>query len=80
MTEDVFFNPGDAIANAHDFAKARRSAEIYKEKNPLQSPLIIVEDPDQEDAFAVYFAKDAHQLPLKSATVLKYHVVDRLDN
>lgn len=80
MTEDVFFNPGDAIANAHDFAAARRSAEIYKEKNALQSPLIIVEDADEQNAFAVYFAKDAHQLPLKSASILKYHVVDRLDN
>ncbi|WP_125605022.1 hypothetical protein [Lapidilactobacillus bayanensis] len=80
MSEDIFFNPGDAIANAHDFAAARRSAEIYKEKNALQSPLIIVEDANQQNTFAVYFAKDAHQLPIKSAAILKYHVRDRLDN
>lgn len=79
MTEDVFFNPGDAIANAHDFNAAQRSAEIFKQSNLLQSPLIIVEDANQDHSFAVYFEKDAQQQDEKNAPILKYHVRDRLN-
>ncbi|GAF39180.1 hypothetical protein FC83_GL002703 [Agrilactobacillus composti DSM 18527 = JCM 14202] len=65
MDEIVFFNPGDAIANSHDFNEALRSAEIYKTKDPLQSPLVIV-SPTKDDptnSFAVYFADDATKKP-----------------
>lgn len=79
MSEDVLFNPGDAIANAHDFAAARVSAEIYKQRNALQSPLIIVEDATKKDAFAVYFEKDLQTAPSDAVSVIKYHVRDRLD-
>lgn len=79
MSEDVFFNPGDSIANAHDFAAAQRSAEIFKERNVLQSPLIIVEDATQKNSFAVYFEKDVRKRDVADAPVIKYHVRDRLN-
>ena len=79
MNEDVLFNPGDAIANAHDFAAARVSAEIYKQRNALQSPLIIVEDPAKKDSFAVYFEKDKQVDPNDNASIVKYHVRERLE-
>ncbi|MFD1672155.1 hypothetical protein ACFQ5M_08605 [Agrilactobacillus yilanensis] len=60
MDEIVFFNPGDAIANSRDFSEVMRSAQIYRTKDPLQSPLVIVK-PTADDAagFSVYFADDA---------------------
>ncbi|WP_261806745.1 hypothetical protein [Lapidilactobacillus luobeiensis] len=79
MSEDVFFNPGDAIANAHDFNSAMQSAEIFKQKAPLQSPLIIVEAADKKDAFAVYFEKDAHVASKHDVPVIQYHVRHRLE-
>ncbi|MFC6314637.1 hypothetical protein ACFQHW_03535 [Lapidilactobacillus achengensis] len=79
MSEDVFFNPGDAIANAHDFAGAMQSAEIFKQKAPLQSPLIIVEAADRKDAFAVYFEKDAHIASKRDVPVIQYHIRQRLE-
>lgn len=61
MDEIVFFNPGDAIANSRDFGEAMRSAQIYKAKDSLQSPLVIVKPTDdkKDNGFSVYFADDA---------------------
>lgn len=78
MSEDVFFNPGDAIANAHDFSAAERSAEIFKQKHTLQSPLVIVENAQNKESFAVYFEKDAHKKADDQAAVIHYHVRHRL--
>lgn len=78
MTEDVFFNPGDAIANAHDFSAAERSAEIFKQRHTLQSPLVIVENAQSKESFAVYFEKDAQEKADDQAAVIHYHVRRRL--
>ncbi|GAB6092036.1 hypothetical protein [Furfurilactobacillus curtus] len=45
MTEEnVLFNPGDAIANAHDYNEVYQSAQIYKHHNP--HTLFIVSESD----------------------------------
>lgn len=45
MTEEhVLFNPGDAIANAHDYNAVYQSAQIYKHKHP--HALFIVSETD----------------------------------
>ncbi|MGR3742433.1 hypothetical protein [Companilactobacillus sp. DQM5] len=77
MDEKVFFNPGDAIANTHDFSEAMRSAQIYKSKDPLESPLIIAKDVKNKKSFAVYFEKDAAK-NLSDASIIEYDLVDRI--
>ncbi|MCD2256155.1 hypothetical protein FHQ08_05415 [Lactobacillus sp. CC-MHH1034] len=78
MEEIVFFNPGDAIANSHDFGEALRSAEIYKTRNALQSPLVIVKPVNKDDAgFAVYFADEAAQ-QAKTNKQQAYHIEKRM--
>ncbi|MDO1605760.1 hypothetical protein Q2T76_06775 [Lactobacillus sp. YT155] len=77
MDEKVFFNPGDAIANAHDFGEAMRSAQIYRAKDPLEAPLIIAKDAKNNKSFAVYFEKDNAQTK-KDASIIEYDVVDRI--
>ena len=42
--ENVFFNPGDAIASSHDFKEARRSAQIIKADKPTASTLPIKQE------------------------------------
>lgn len=77
MEEKVFFNPGDAIANAHDYSEAMRSAQIYKTTDPLESPLIIAKDVKNDKSFAVYFEKD--KINDKSdANIIEYNLVDKL--
>lgn len=77
MDEIVFFNPGDAIANGRDFGEAMRSAQIYKTKDSLQSPLVIVKPTDNKDnGFSVYFADDASKQadPKKTAYKVQKHI------
>ncbi|GKT02657.1 hypothetical protein [Furfurilactobacillus entadae] len=44
IEESVLFNPGDAIANAHDYNEVYQSAQIYKSKHPHS--LVIVSEQD----------------------------------
>ena len=39
--ENVFFNPGDAIASSHDHKKVRRSGQIFKADKPTAGKLVI---------------------------------------
>ena len=41
--ENVFFNPGDAIASSHDFKEARRSAQIIKADKPTAGQIVIAQ-------------------------------------
>lgn len=77
MDEIVFFNPGDAIANSHDFGEALRSAQIYRTKDSLQSPLVIVKPTnDKDNGFSVYFADDADKnaAPDKTSYKVQKHI------
>lgn len=77
MNERVFFNPGDAIANTHDFTEAMRSAQIYKTNNPLDSSLVVVKDVKDDKSFSVYFEKDNHPNNQK-AGVIEYNFVEKI--
>lgn len=77
MDEKVFFNPGDAIANAHDFTEAMRSAQIYKTKDPLESPLVIAKDIKNDKSFAVYFEKDIAKNSSDTG-VVEYNLIDKI--
>lgn len=56
--ENVFFNPGDAIASSYDFKAARRSAQIYKEKQTTDKRLVIAKN-KKNGIYAIYYADDA---------------------
>lgn len=77
MSEKVFFNPGDEIANAHDFGEAMRSAQIYRAKDPLESSLIIAKDAKTNKSFSVYFEKDASK-DSQDTSLIEYNLVDKL--
>ncbi|MCH3904457.1 MAG: hypothetical protein LKF01_06260 [Lactobacillus sp.] len=53
--ENVFFNPGDAIASSHDFKEARRSAQIYKQEEGTTKKLVIAKNKDN-GIYAIYYA------------------------
>ena len=44
MSENVFFNPGQAIASDFDFNKAYVAAQIYHHK--AQKPVLVVQEKD----------------------------------
>ncbi|WP_251716511.1 hypothetical protein [Lactobacillus agrestimuris] len=59
--ENVFFNPGDAIASSHDYKEARRSAQIIKAGRPTADQLIIAKN-EKDGTYAIYLedkARDA---------------------
>lgn len=53
MSENVFFNPGDAIANDFDFQAARRSAQIFKADHAVNEGLVVAKD--DSGKFAVFY-------------------------
>lgn len=53
--ESVFFNPGDAIASAHDYKEARRSAQIFKAEKPTGKKIVIAQNANNGE-YAIYFA------------------------
>ena len=53
--ENVFFNPGDAIASTHDFKEARRSAQIIKSKKTIKNQLVIAKN-KENGMYAIYYA------------------------
>ncbi|GAA2865871.1 hypothetical protein [Lactobacillus intestinalis] len=66
--ENVFFNPGDAIASSHDFKEARRSAQIIKADKPTAGQIVIAQNA-KSGKYAIYFADkardDKHGEPYK---------------
>ena len=71
--ENVFFNPGDAIASSHDFKEARRSAQIIKAEKPTAGQLIIAKNA-KNGKYAIYLADSVrdqnHGQPYKIAEKL----------
>lgn len=71
--ENVFFNPGDAIASSHDFKEARRSAQIYKQTEGTAKRLVIAKNKDN-GIYAIYYADDA----LDDKHGVKHEIKDKL--
>ncbi|WDF82569.1 hypothetical protein PQ472_11850 [Lacticaseibacillus pabuli] len=57
MSESIFFNQGDALAQDFDFSAARRSAQIYKTQHEIQGGLVVAKNDDGK--FSVFYESDA---------------------
>ncbi len=57
METRIFFNPGDSIANIHDYNEAVRKGQIFKKERQADD-LVIAKGPDDEE-YAIFYAKDA---------------------
>ena len=61
METRIFFNPGDSIANIHDYIEAVRKGQIFKRER-RDDDLVIAKGPDDEE-YAIFYAKDAAKKP-----------------
>ena len=59
MDTRIFFNPGDSIANIHDYNEAVRKGQIFKKERQVDD-LVIAKDKDNEE-YAIFYAKDAQK-------------------
>lgn len=57
MADRIFFNPGDSIANIHDYNEAVRKGQIYKREKSADE-LVVAKGPDDEE-YAIFYANDA---------------------
>lgn len=57
METRIFFNPGDSIANIHDYNEAVRKGQIFKRER-RNDDLVIAKGPGDEE-YAIFYAKDA---------------------
>ena len=74
METRIFFNPGDSIANIHDYNEAIRKGQIFKKERKVDD-LVIAKDKDKEE-YAIFYARDAKQEPHDSTKPyeIKKHV------
>ncbi|WP_251545841.1 hypothetical protein [Limosilactobacillus caecicola] len=63
METRIFFNPGDSIANIHDYNEAVRKGQIFKKERKVDD-LVIAKDKDNEE-YAIFYAKDAKHEPVE---------------
>lgn len=75
METRIFFNPGDSIANIHDYNEAVRKGQIFKRERQAED-LVIAKGPDDEE-YAIFYAKDAQPEP-KAAKAKPYEVKKRI--
>lgn len=74
METRIFFNPGDSIANIHDYNEAVRKGQIFKSERHVDD-LVIAKGPDDEE-YAIFYAKDA--LPANHAQAKPYDIKEHL--
>lgn len=74
METRIFFNPGDSIANIHDYNEAVRKGQIFKRER-RNDDLVIAKGPDDEE-YAIFYAKDA--LPEKKGNAKPFEVKEKL--
>ena len=55
METRIFFNPGDSIANIHDYNEAVRKGQIFKREQEADD-LVIAKGPDDEE-YAIFHMK-----------------------
>lgn len=74
METRIFFNPGDSIANIHDYNEAVRKGQIFKNERHSDD-LVIAKGPNDEE-YAIFYAKDA--LPADHQKSKPYNVKNKL--
>ncbi|KRN15696.1 hypothetical protein IV78_GL001383 [Pediococcus acidilactici] len=58
MSETIFFNPGDSIGNFHDYNEAVRKGHLYKQKQRLDDELVVVNNKDKNEEYAIFYVRD----------------------
>ena len=74
METRIFFNPGDSVANIHDYNEAVRKGQIFKRERH-NDDLVIAKGPNDEE-HAIFYAKDA--LPAEHRASQPYEVKKKL--
>lgn len=74
METRIFFNPGDSVANIHDYNEAVRKGQIFKQERRNDELVIAKGENDQE--YAIFYTKDA--LPAEHVKSQPYEIKDRL--
>ena len=74
METRLFFNPGDSVANIHDYNEAVRKGQIFKRERH-NDDLVIAKGPNDEE-YAIFYAKDA--LPAEHRASQPYEVKKKL--
>lgn len=74
METRIFFNPGDSVANIHDYNEAVRKGQIFKRERH-NDDLVIAKGPNDEE-YAIFYAKDA--LPAEHRSSQPYEVKKKL--
>lgn len=74
METRIFFNPGDSVANIHDYNEAVRKGQIFKRERH-NDDLVIAKGPNDEQ-YAIFYAKDA--LPAEHRASQPYEVKKKL--
>ncbi|KRM96187.1 hypothetical protein FC19_GL000997 [Liquorilactobacillus aquaticus DSM 21051] len=73
MSENVLFNPGQAISSTFDFNEAYVSAQIYRKKS--NKPLLVVQEKDGK-LYCVFDKSTAQENSMESK---QYRVIKHLD-
>lgn len=69
MEETIFFNRGNAIANAKDDKDLMRAVQVEKDQRNLLGKLIVVEDPESGEQ--IVFELADQKAPSDAATAFK---------
>ncbi|MTV82547.1 hypothetical protein [Secundilactobacillus folii] len=56
MDNLIFFNPGDSIANFHDYDEAVRTAQIYRENHLQDGHVLVVKGMDSKTQFDIFLS------------------------
>ncbi|MFB9769607.1 hypothetical protein [Lactiplantibacillus modestisalitolerans] len=80
MAENVLFNPGDAIAESHDYNEALRSADIYNAKQGRKRGILIARPLEEDHGYSVFYADDliAADGPKPATSAKQYQIEKRL--
>ncbi|WP_281165871.1 hypothetical protein [Liquorilactobacillus sicerae] len=73
MSEDILFNPGQAIASSYDYHNAYVVAQIYHQKNDHE--LLLVKDKSNNK---MYYVFDTASLENHSQFGQKFQLIKRI--
>ncbi|KRM87313.1 hypothetical protein [Liquorilactobacillus vini] len=73
MSEDILFNPGQAIASSYDYHSAYVAAQIYHQKSNHE--LLLVKDKNDKK---MYYVFDSASLENHSQLNQKFQLIKRI--
>lgn len=78
METRIFFNPGDSVANIHDYNEAVRKGQIFKQARH-NDELVIAKDPNDKE-YAIFTLRMHYQLSTKNQSPTKLKIVFKIEN